>query len=256
MGLQTLTNHKGFSLVQTLLGVAIGAITMSAIVAVTSKTVGEVKDADLQALMDSEHANSLHRVSSLQNVIEHFSLQDSGTSSALSLCLKGRGTNCTVHQAAPQTYIDSEGELNGLTGPNGRCQQLSFNCNIEKSAVYSWVCPTATECTKLKITVRTVFRGTSTNKFLHPRVNDFELSTRALLSRGQIDFSCANSGLLIGVNYKSLRGICAQLTGTSNTTNFLPARTVGPAMEHNPGSRTCTNGFTSLGLFSTAATCK
>ncbi len=125
-----------------------------------------------------------------------------------------------------------------------------------KSATYVWTCPSATECTKLTITIRTEYRGSSSNKFLQARVNAIELSTRSLLSRGQIDFSCTSSSLLMGVNYKSLRAVCAQLSGKSNNSNSYPARSVGSTMENSPGSASCTRGFVQLGLFGGGAQCK
>lgn len=248
--------EKGMSLVQTLMAIAISVISIGAIAGILSQTFAVSKELDIQALMDTRHADVLHRAGSLRFIRNHFNLSETGTGSLIQ-CLRSKGSSCqTLGSTTMSELRDAEGDFNSYYGIKlGKCAAPSSDCVIQQIANYKWICPSAQECTELIIGVETSYVGGKQRKVFKTRSNQLNIPARSLLSRGEIDYSCTNSSVLMGIDYRALKARCAPVSGRTQTNLQMPAASLGADMEAKTEESSCSGGLSQLGLFSSQSQC-
>lgn len=247
--------HRGATLAELMVGIGFfGVILLVA----NSFIVDSFKlsaRANAQGTIDSLQMAGMHVGRSSRILYDELVKTDD---SPLAKCLKRKGTGCGgfAGQLKPFNAKGLE-DLNGFFSEAGsRCDVTAATdlCPIQRITKYRIFCSKDSSCEAIELNINTVHKKQSETETFVDRFGTVQIPGLALVSREAIDFSCATSEILSGVDYPTLTALCKDFTGLNASPNKEPLRTFAttpsaPSDWQEMASMTCASyGFKNMGL--------
>ncbi|MES2801445.1 MAG: hypothetical protein V4654_03050 [Bdellovibrionota bacterium] len=254
-------NRAGYSLTGLVSGLALTSIVALAAgyVSMQTKTI-EVRH-DLQSSLDQAHILSLQKSRSTASIKRFLNLNSVDSSAnlnpgtintALLNCLSGNGFNCTSYSNFTEINADH-------FSSRSTCA-IGENCVISSQISYRGVCD-AISCSSIDVRISSNISGIDSNKYsFQQRLTTVNYPRLVFSGKANINFSCANTGVIIGINLQNLRAICGT-AAANNCTNDAPLSNYNLSSTSGgsncPGlvSNTCARGTGRLGLFAGQGLC-
>ena len=241
---------SGFTLVETIVAVALGAILTLVAYALLSREVTTEKTTAVQALVDSEMARGLQLANSPARMLPYLNLETLGN------CLIAeRGTGCAsfgTWKDLPAPAAPKDPEFATDLDLLGHCRPTA-PCLVSRRMRYKWSC-TDTACKTLVVEV--TVKG-STEAHVKDRGTQISLDRRFLQDRGQLKFHCdPASETIAGIDYAKLTDICTVLGGSDCTMPSQNFTAGGAASDCKTAlDASCGPGFATVGLDAASAAC-
>ncbi len=217
-------NQKGVGLIESLISIGLMGLVFS----ITTVTIMQQKiiqqRVTVNQIVESEIA--LVRLNILGNNGLDKALTSSKKTPVLD-CLKGSGSQCLALTGAQHPTQINNTTLNSFVHyPTLECSRGDEpGCLFQKRTTYSLSCEADHRCHQIEFLIELI---PLSNAFgpLAPRSFSVPITDRFAQGRSQIDFSCAEQGLVSGSNYDLLRGECFSVASAQR---FLSSETSAQA---------------------------
>ena len=208
-------NELGFSLVSVILSTGIIALVAVESVALLAHAKSIELSSGLSIELDKEHLVLLQKARSIKFLKQNLNL---AAGSPLGNCVAKIGTNCT--DFVPTQNIPA----------GGSTQSCGVDCAIVSTMTYSGSC-TASDCSMLQIVALTQVQN-GDKRHYKARRTEFIVPGVFLADKFAIDFACAKSNNVQGINLGTFAAECKQdaSTGCSGLplAGFNPLNPIDP----------------------------
>jgi hypothetical protein len=252
-------SQSGNSLPEIIIGVLItGIVTAIAFRSVLGMT-GQLSHHSSTTILNELHNEARLLVDNNQRVIEALGVIPSN----LQECMNSKGSNCVSFQTPVAQSFEPprlSTPINGTYNADG--SPCSADCVFQREVSFRHVCDTAQRCSRIEISIEVrQLKQIGDFAVSQPRRSQRALAGRLLFSRGEIDFSCAQSRPLTGLDFLSMRGICDGIQpefSCSNLDNLQRPGQASASAACRPlaqSSSLCSRGLAQFGLSASQQAC-
>ena len=246
-------SSRGFSLVEMVVAVGVGATLFGASSVVFLRSVSNMQTVNQQSDVDTLYLLSVQQ---LRNIAQLKTMIPVTANSPLDQCLSGKGPGCANFGGE---VAFQNPDVSGVFGVHGRCPggAIQPGCDMRVSSSYQWQCAGAA-CTSLKISVSVApFEVTGQpSRKIAARAGSFLIPVPAFTSKSSIKMTCASSGRLplAGFNYGDFTDTCAIIP--TDRPCGGPAMLYGQVLVCQPSQdSSCGGGYSGLALYSGQVSC-
>ena len=269
------TRAAGYSLVEMIVGLGVSSIVLGGVLGVIGQLSQFENDNRIANLLNQTYYQGVQTARS--NVRIKGFLQK--LKPELTDCLANRGHDCqSLHQDPPvdlpstaviagQSVTDNT--LNNSFGFYGPCGETEAHCLIKRTTKYSWECPNLNPtdpaknnyCTGVRIEVRAEMLHNAANKLRNPlkaRVGSFVLSSRDFEGKNGLSLSCAStSSMISGLDFSaaSNQDTCSSFSAGNGCNMPMAIYATNNDCVPQQDKPTCTQGYSSGGLFASHMNC-
>lgn len=203
-------NNLGFSLIQVIAGIALGAIVLAMSGQMLTTSTQVYSKVTVQTTVDTLHMQAIDFARSSVKLRSVFS-----SNAPLMKCFSFKGSGCPSFNGLSGNLEDTLGQtfLNAtFNEKRDKCASstITVQCPIKRTAQYSIHCIDNEKCDSVTITVLTEHKPTiDQGNTVHNRSDTFKIPAIFLNSRAEIDFSCAaNGNFVTTIDYTNLKAQC------------------------------------------------